>query len=199
MVWKPDYVTDSELREYVTRSSETVDDTYLGIAAGAASRAIDGHCHRQFGKVAGTEERVYPAEWSWTRRRWVLEIDDLMEDSLTITNADGAEITGYHLEPRNAAANGKPWEQLVIDPTSTAKPTGDDYLITIDAPWGWDAVPTQVTQAALLQGSRFMARRVSPFGVAGSPDQGNELRLLARVDPDVAVSLRGLIRWWAAA
>ena len=44
-------------------------------------------------------------------------------------------------------------------------------------------------EATLLQASRLAARRDSPFGVAGSPDAGSEMRLLARVDPDVAVAL----------
>jgi hypothetical protein len=51
----------------------------------------------------------------------------------------------------------------------------------------------------LLQASRLDFRRVAPAGVAGSPETGSEVRLLARVDPDVAVSLKDYIRWWAAA
>jgi len=46
-----------------------------------------------------------------------------------------------------------------------------------------------VHEACLLQSSRIAARRDSPFGVAGSPETGSELRLLDRVDPDVAVTL----------
>jgi len=48
--------------------------------------------------------------------------------------------------------------------------------------------------ATVLQANRLLKRRHAPFGVAGSPELGSELRLLARVDPDVAVSLRGLGR-----
>jgi hypothetical protein len=198
MAWKPDYVSADDLAAY-KRITDDVDDTQLGLAVSTASRAVDNHTHRQFGKVAASEERTYAAEWSWTRRRWVIVIDDLMDDTITVTNADGAEITDYTLEPRNAEQKGKPWEQLVIAPASAGNPTGDERLITIDGPWGWTAIPDAVKQATLLQGSRLDFRRVSPAGVAGSPDQGSELRLLARLDPDVAVSLKHLIRWWAAA
>jgi hypothetical protein len=55
-------------------------------------------------------------------------------------------------------------------------------------------VPSAVKLATRLQASRFMARRDSPYGVAGSPDAGSEIRLLSRVDPDVAVALRGFSR-----
>jgi hypothetical protein len=46
----------------------------------------------------------------------------------------------------------------------------------------------------MLQASRFYARRDSPYGVAGSPDLGSEVRLLSKVDPDVAVSLADYVR-----
>jgi hypothetical protein len=62
--------------------------------------------------------------------------------------------------------------------------------VKVTALWGWTAVPVAVKQATLLQASRFFSRRHSPYGVAGSPELGSEIRLLARVDPDVGVSLR---------
>lgn len=61
-----------------------------------------------------------------------------------------------------------------------------------------DPIPAGVTQACLLQASRFFARRYSPFGIAGSPENGSELRLLSRVDPDVAVVLAPYRVWWGA-
>jgi hypothetical protein len=62
------------------------------------------------------------------------------------------------------------------------------------AQWGWTAVPAQVIAAAKLQSNRWNKRRNSPLGVAGSPEQGSEIRLLARLDPDVATVLAGLSR-----
>ncbi|NIL59971.1 phage gp6-like head-tail connector protein, partial [Salinispora arenicola] len=71
--------------------------------------------------------------------------------------------------------------------------------LTITAPWGWPAIPTAVVLATQLQASRLLTRRDSPYGVAGSPQDGSEMRLLARVDPDVEVVLRPYVRhWWAA-
>jgi hypothetical protein len=64
----------------------------------------------------------------------------------------------------------------------------------VTAVWGWTAVPTSVKQATLLQASRFHKRRHAPFGVAGSPEMGSEIRLLSRVDPDVSVALRDFNR-----
>lgn len=54
---------------------------------------------------------------------------------------------------------------------------------------GEAAVPEAVVNACLLQASRYWSRRSAPFGVAGSPELGNELRLLNKLDPDVEVLL----------
>ena len=71
--------------------------------------------------------------------------------------------------------------------------------LAITGLWGWPAVPTSVKVATLLQASRFAIRRDSPYGIAGSPSEGSELRLLAAVDPDVKVAIGKKYRreWWA--
>lgn len=61
-----------------------------------------------------------------------------------------------------------------------------------------EEIPSAVKQACLIQASRFVTRRYAPFGVAGSPDSGSEIRLLAKVDVDVAVILGPYISWWGA-
>lgn len=48
-----------------------------------------------------------------------------------------------------------------------------------------DDIPPGVHVAALIQSSRLFHRKDSPYGIAGSPAEGSELRLLARLDPDV--------------
>ena len=204
MAWAPDYVTSAELTAFV-HISDSVDDAQVAVAITAASRAIDLHTNRQFGVVAAAEQRFYTGRWDRQRCRWVVDVDDLMSTTNFAAITQDAEgvtvgtIDDYVLEPRNAAATGRPWTQMVVRPNSAFKPTGVENEVAVTALWGWTAVPTAVKQATYLQGSRFLARRDSPFGIAGSPDVGSELRLLARLDPDVAVSLRGYIRWWAGA
>lgn len=61
-----------------------------------------------------------------------------------------------------------------------------------------DEIPDAVKLACLLQASRFFIRKNAPFGVAGSPQDGSEIRLLARLDPDVLVMLGPFISWWGA-
>lgn len=198
MAWAPDYVTAAELKAYL-RIDDAVDDAQVALAITAASRAVDRHTNRQFGVVAAAEERTYTAEYDKHRARWVVEIDDLMtQTGLVITTEDGT-IDVFSLKPGNAPQAGAPWFRVVVEPESAVKPTCDEDGVTVEALWGWTAVPTAIKQATLLQASRFFTRRNAPFGVAGSPEVGSEMRLLAKVDPDVAVTLGPYMRWWAAA
>lgn len=197
MAWAPNYCATTDLADYA-RIPDTDDDVQLGLAISAASRSIDRHCRRQFGKVAAAEDRYYTPRWSRTLGRWVVPIDDLMDTTGVVVKLDTAgdgtyatTITSgtYQLRPRNAAVEGRPWTELAFLDTAAATPTGVDSEALVTAPWGWSAFPDTIVQACLLQSSRFFARRGAPFGIAGSPDTGSEMRLLAKVDPDVAVSL----------
>jgi hypothetical protein len=202
MPWAPDYVSADELAEQL-RIGDDVDDVQLALAATAASRAVDGTTHRQFGLADTLEVREYTARWSRTRGAWLVPVDDLMDlTGFAVTvdlDGDGAHEATVDPAmvvklPRNAAAKGRPYERLLIPAWSPVQPTGVDGAVAVTARPGWTAVPDTVKQATLLQGARFAARRDAPFGVAGSPEAGSELRLLARVDPDVAVTLAGYRR-----
>lgn len=198
MSWAPDYATALELASYL-RIGDTNDDTELSLALTSASRSVDARTNRQFGAVSPVEARTYTAEWDRRRRRWIVPIDDVQDTTGLTVTVDAGTITDYTLWPVNAAAKGRPYEVLVVNPTSSVDPNGTLDEVSISALWGWSAVPDAVKQATLLQASRFYTRRFSPYGVAGSPSDGSEMRLLAKVDPDVAVMLTPYVRWWAAA
>lgn len=186
MAWRPSYCTAAELRTFV-RVPDAVDDAQLSLAAAAASRAIDRHCLRQFGKTDAPATRVYGApEPFLLGGRSVWAIDDLMSDTGLAVTFQGGAVADVLLWPYNAPADGRPWTHLLLP---RAYPAVDDRLEVAADVWGWTAVPDAVKEAALLQGSRLDFRRDAPAGVAGSPESGSEIRLLARLDPDVAVSL----------
>ncbi|MDM4721153.1 hypothetical protein QTQ03_16670 [Micromonospora sp. WMMA1363] len=200
MAWAPDYITSAQLKAYVrVDANDTVDDDEIADAVTAASRAVDQHTHRQFGQVAVAEARTYTAVYDRHVGMWRIVVDDLGDTTGLDIQAAGGEITTYTLHPRNALTKGRVYEEIRVPLSASVTPTGDEGELTITAPWGWPATPTAVPLATKLQGSRFLARRDSPYGVAGSPQDGSEVRLLARVDPDVAVSLRPYVRdWWVA-
>lgn len=190
MAWEPDYVSAAEVKEYL-RATVQVSDAMAGIWATTASRAVDGFCHRQFGSVTA-EEREYTTDYDRHLGCWIGFIDDVMNvDDLVVLDENAEEITDYSLHPVNALKKGKPYERIAVNVCGP---------LTITAPWGWTSVPTPVKLASLIQASRFAARQDSPFGVAGSPQEGSELRLLATLDPDLKTSLGSKYRRerWAA-
>lgn len=204
MSWAPDYATPAELKAWVTPPiDDNVDDTAIGLALTAASRAVDRATGRQFGLVDEPEARTFTPRLDRRRHRfrprWVLDIDDLMTTTGLIVAGTAFDAVLHKLQPGNAAQVSRPWTQLVLDARSGVRLYGDDDEVTVTARWGWTTVPDTVKQAVLLQASRVFSRRKSPFGVAGSPDLGNELRLLAKLDPDVEVMLADYRRDWEVA
>lgn len=196
MAWAPDYVTSAELKAFV-RVDDTSDDVQVALAVTSASRAVDKATGRQFGKLDSAAEWFYTAVWDRRLGRWVVRIDDAATTTGMVVKVDGVTVTDYTLEPRQAVAKGRVWTLLVLGTTVAC--SGDRDGVAVTAAWGWPTVPTPVKQATLLQASRFLARRDSPYGIAGSPDAGSEMRLLATVDPDVRVSLGPYARNWAVA
>lgn len=182
------------------------DDIAIMLAVTAASRAIDHHCRRQFGVATATAQRLFdaPAPWKLDNMgNGLIPITDIQTTTgLVVESASGpgesftttlVRDTDYELWPLNAAADGRPWTHLRV----WGYPQGGTrYRVT--ATYGWTTVPDAVAQACLVQAVRFFKRKDSPFGVAGSPEFGGEMRLLAKVDPDVAVLLAPYRRWWEA-
>lgn len=212
MAWAPDYVTSADLKDFV-RVGDTADDVEVAGAITSASRAVDRAAGRQFGNVAAPVARTYTAEYRRSARGWYVPIDDLQSTTGLAIQVGGVAVTSYRLAPANAVADGLAWTALYL-PGWPAVPdmlgrqgwcaipgavTGKADEVVITAPWGWSAFPVPVVNATKLQASRFLARRDSPYGVAGSPADGSQIRLLARVDPDVDVMLSRYKRgWWAA-
>lgn len=202
MAWAPDYITTDELARYL-QAVDQLDDVELADSVAGASRAIDTDTFRQFGKTAAPEARVFKPTWSYRRGTWVIECDDFHTVPTAIavdTARDGTYSTSVDpaayavLLPANAAQEGRPWERLTLRSGAGVTLYGCDDEVRVTTTWGWAAVPTTVVTATKLQASRIQARRSAPFGIAGSPDSGSELRLLARVDPDVHVMLHNYRR-----
>lgn len=206
MAWKPDYCSVAELKTHL-RITDTADDTPLAISVTAASRAIDLACNRQFGVEATAVARYYAWDGECVEGRPALPIDDLMSVSnlaVTTLDADGAaettltNATDFDLWPWNAAADSRPWTHMVLRPGAAAYFPSYARSMKVTALYGWTAVPSVVKNAALIQAARFFVRRDAPFGIAGSPDAGSEMRLLSRLDPDVALLVSSVRRVWGA-
>lgn len=204
MVWAPDYVSLAEAKANLRiPPADTADDVDLTLHLTTASRNIDRFAYRQFGKVDAVTDRYYAATWDRDWRCWTVQTDDIHDATDVEAAFDVAGDGTYSLEleftigPKSAPADGKPYEYLRLtgSPSVTSIPDG----IRVRTPgFGWAAVPKPVKDAVHLQINRYFVRRNSPYGVAGSPDLGNEMRLLNKLDPDVEVAMRPFQRYWAA-
>jgi hypothetical protein len=208
MAWKPDYATTAELKAHL-RVTDTDDDTPIAAAIAAASRAIDDECHRQFGVVSPAVARTYSYDHClYIDGRPALPIDDLSSSTGLVVAIDEDDTeayattltngTDFTLWPYNASLDGKPWTHLLTrGPSAYRFPTYPNS-IRVTGLFGWLSVPPVVKTACLIQAARFFVRRDAAFGVAGSPEAGSELRLLDRLDPDVALLLTSVKRHWGA-
>lgn len=204
MPWGPDYVSTAELKTYL-RIGDAVDDTLLATCVTAASRAVDFACNRQFGVLAAAAARYYTWAGDLIEGRQAVPVDDLQTttDLAVAVDAGNDAVwettitsgTDFDLWPWNAAENGKPWTHAVLrSGTTLGGFPKTARAVRVTGRFGWTAVPKLVVEATQLQAARFFSRRNATFGVAGSPDTGSELRLLERLDPDVAVALRAVRR-----
>ena len=207
MPWAPAYASTDELREFV-RIDDAADDEQIAAALDAASRSIDYACDpredhfRQFGQTDAVEDRFYTVELRGydapVRGQWVAVTDDIASPAgLVVAVDDGAGlvgVTGTILLPRNATATGRPCFMISFARSSLPTPPVVADAVKVSAVWGWPAVPATVREACLIQGSRLLARRDAPFGVAGSAETQSEMRLLAKLDPDVENMIKPFAR-----
>lgn len=201
------YASLAELRAFVgIPVADTADDTALTLAVDSASQQVDNFCHRTFTADAMPTTRYYSATDYLT-----LDIDPISTaNGLVVqTDEDGNGTfettwtvgTDFRLDPVNAAAGAEPYTRLVglgtrWFPMLQYRP---GVLVTASYGWPGGTAPAAVKEATLIQASRLFKRKDAPFGVAGSVEFGSEMRLLARLDPDVESLLRPYRRnWWIA-
>jgi hypothetical protein len=200
------YATLDELKRFVGIDlADTTDNETLTLALDAASGQVDAFCDRKFSADANPVARQYVAVDSYrlsvepiaSTTGLVVATDDNGDGTFETTWVLG---TDYRLEPLNASADGQPWTTIVGLGTRTFPRHTHWPGVQVTARYGWPtgSAPAGVKHATLVQSSRLWKRKDAPFGVAGSVEFGSEIRLLAKLDPDVESLLRPYRRtWWA--
>lgn len=201
------YATLAELKQFVgIPDADTVDNATLTLALDAASGQVDNYCDRTFTADGSVTTRDYRIDNTGivdvdpisTTTGLIVQSDDNNDGTFETTWTLG---TDYRLEPINAAAAGVPWDRIVTLGTRWFPKLAYRPAVRVTAKFGWPGgtAPAAVKNAALIQASRLWKRKDAPFGVAGSVEFGSEMRLLAKLDPDVESLLRPYRRnWWVA-
>lgn len=185
------YATLAQLKSAL-RITDSIDDSLLEMAIESSSRAIDGYTMRSF-YSSGTATRIYAAE-----DYDLVQVDDIAGTAITLvtdpdangTWADTWKVSDYQLEPVNGIVDG-----LQV-PYTRIRAVGDynfpmEYskaLVKVTAVFGYSSVPITITQACIIQASRYFKRLDSPLGVAGFGDLG-AIQVSRDIDPDVAQML----------
>lgn len=198
------YATLAELRAWVgIPAGDLTDDATLTLALDSASALIDDYTDTYFAQDADVVARTYTATSST-----VLEVAGISTVTGLVVATDGNDdgvyetvwaSTDYRLEPANAAVEGKPWTRLVaVGPVNRfpTSPSRDWPGVRVTSKGGWPAVPAPVKQATLIQAAFIWGRKDSRFGVAGSPEFGNELRVESALDRTAQALLRPYRRRW---
>ena len=192
-----DYITLEELFNTTELTGTNFANHDARGAIASASQAIDEYCGRFFFTGGTADVRYYtPAE---SRH---LSVDDIVACTTFKTDLDGDgtfETTwtvnrDFTLEPLNAAADGKPYEEIRVHPASGFRFSCWPRSAQVTGQFGWPAVPAPVKQATTIMATRLMKRaREAPFGVVGLGIDNTAVRV-ARVDPDVAFLLDPFVR-----
>lgn len=168
------------------RLTDNADDTLLESAIQSASRRIDGYCNRWFYKTSQTAMQVYPASIyqcgvpnDIATSTVTVKIDSVGDGSYATTWTQSQQ---YQLEPLNTVITGKPYRRIVAINGYSFPIADDKPLVQVTAQWGWNAVPSDVEQAAILLSMRQFARLNAALGVVGFADMAIQVRA---VDPDV--------------
>lgn len=193
-----EYATSEQLKATLELTGETFADADIGRALTAASRGLEQLCGRRFWADENADQvRHYTPE-----HPCYLRIDDLIELTSLATDEDGDGTfettwtvnTDFLLEPLNAAADGRPWEEIRAHPIGRFRFPCLPRSVEIHGRFGWADVPDVVTAATIIIATKLLKRmREAPFGVVQFGMEGGAVRI-ARTDPDVMFLVGDLIR-----
>jgi hypothetical protein len=140
----------------------------------AASRRVDGICHRHFYTVS--ETRVFTPTASW-----YLVTGDILAITGLATDNDGDRVyevawdtdLDFYLGPEGALAGGTPYWFVELDRLGRYTFPVARRSVQITGTWGYsESIPPLVEQATLRLVGRNYSLRQAPLGVAGSGETG---------------------------
>jgi hypothetical protein len=194
------YITSDDVKATLILDGTTFADPDVDRAVDAANAVVDQLFGRTFAPDGSPTDRYYNIRRS---SRQVIEIHDLTRTTAITVKYDSAqdgtfattlvENTDYQLEPLNAEADGRPFEQIrsrkgLFYPGSR--------VLKVSGTFGWPgSAPPQIVAFAEVIAVKMVARiREAPFGVVtAGADMGVAMRL-AKMDPDFPMLSAGLTR-----
>lgn len=177
--------------------TNTTHDVMLTLAINDASRQIDEWCGRRF--YYALETRYFRAD-----DRACLPVFDIANTTgfalYTDNDGDGTyentwTSTDYDFAPYNAALDGKPYTEILLQPNSSMYFSRAHKGVKVTANFGYPSIPKQVTRVCILQAERVFKRYIATFGVTGATAIGTVSLKIPDLDSDIAKPLMNLVRY----
>lgn len=200
------YVDKADLKTYLGLSGSG-QDTNIDNAINSASRLIDKLCNRYFYQ----DETVQTKYYNVTNQFYLFTDDISTTTGLVIsldTTDDGTYDTtltidtDFILKPLNPEVNVISdatyyWPHTEVQLIATRSSERFDPLILknvkIQAKFGWSKIPEAITQATLIQATRYFKRKDTPFNVFGNEQTGTQ-ELFSKMDPDAKQLIKGYVK-----
>ena len=162
-------------------------DLSIELALLSVCRGIDDYCGRRF--YSATETRYYTAAESGC-----LLTDDILAVTALRTDNDGDGVfettwstASYYLAPFNAAADARPYWEIMTAPNSSAVfPTCVKRGVQVVGTFGYaptTATPPIIKKVALLQAAMDFRAKDAPLGVVGGRDFSQDVRPAGGLHP----------------
>lgn len=173
------YLELPDLKGYLSMEDDSRFDAQLTSAIKSISKEINRHCNRQFGKDDNASFRSF-----LIRNSTYVEVADFWDDPVEIQYSSNPSTAGtaltlsdFVLEPLDGIVDDEPgWPRWIVKPVSGGPRLVPGMYLRMSAPWGWEAVPDDVTQSAKIMAGATFQIKDAPFGVAGS-DQWGTIRV----------------------
>lgn len=182
------YVELATLKDYLAIPETKIEmDDVLQDTILSSSAEIERHCNRQFNAATSVSARKFAPN----RYGTIVRVDDFYTDEGLVVEYDASgsgdwvEIAegDYDLFPFNGVVDGQPgWPYYEIRLANCRVPVRGSRQairpsVRVTAKWGWTDVPAPVHQACLIMAAETFQMKDAPFGVAGSDQFGNVLRV----------------------
>lgn len=192
-----------ELEQFKS-TADLTDTNFMDIdiqyAIRSAARAVDEICGRRF----YPDTDVNQIRYYTPHRTDHIYIDDLI--TLTSLQTDDGNdgtyentwaSTDYWLAPLNAAADGKPYTSIRVNPSGAYQfYAGYTKSIKVTGKFGWSETPAAISEATTILAGRFLKRtRDAPFGDAAAMALGGAAVRLTGKDSDVTALLAPYMRY----
>lgn len=190
----PNYFTAADLKAYWPVNeivTSTVWDAMMATLGTNVSRALDVLTWRQPGEFAVSDvtTRTFdPPNQLSTDFQTTLFIGELA-DVPTLVSINGLAVpsSDYWLKPYNAAAEGRPYTSILLNPDGTTQSWGVKlHSVTVTGKFGYSmTLPPDVFEAAMLYAIKFIRKAQQNYLETGTVLDSSQVMGGMKVDTDL--------------